>query len=81
MTQLSSAGALPNRLAHELVRWPKTLKIGATMLKGDIPSPYSIPPGCRFQTRCPKAQAMGRSVAPPSIQVSPTHVADCHFTT
>jgi len=51
------------------------------VLKGDIPSPYSIPPGCRFQTRCPKAQAICRSVVPPSIQLSATHVADCHFTT
>lgn len=50
------------------------------VLKGDIPSPYAIPSGCRFQTRCPKAQDICRSVAPPSVQLSPTHKVDCHFT-
>jgi peptide/nickel transport system ATP-binding protein len=48
-------------------------------LKGDIPSPYAIPPGCRFQTRCPKAQDICRKVMPPSVQLSPTHKAECHF--
>ena len=51
------------------------------VLQGDVPSPYNIPPGCRFQTRCPKAQAICRTVVPPSIAVSSTHQADCHFVT
>jgi oligopeptide/dipeptide ABC transporter ATP-binding protein len=49
------------------------------VLQGDVPSPYNIPLGCRFQTRCPKAQAICRSVAPPSTRISATQVADCHF--
>ena len=49
------------------------------VLKGDIPSPYAIPPGCRFQTRCPKAQDICRRVTPPSVQLSPTHNVECHF--
>ena len=49
------------------------------VLKGDIPSPYAIPSGCRFRTRCPKAQDICRNVAPPSVQLSPTHKVDCHF--
>jgi oligopeptide/dipeptide ABC transporter ATP-binding protein len=49
------------------------------VLKGDIPSPYAIPPGCRFQTRCPKAQDICRKVMPPSVQLSPTHKVECHF--
>ncbi len=51
------------------------------VLQGDIPSPYNIPPGCRFQTRCPKVQSICRSVVPPSHRISTTQVADCHFTT
>lgn len=51
------------------------------VLQGDVPSPYNIPPGCRFQTRCPIAQAICRTVVPPSIAVSSTHRADCHFAT
>lgn len=49
------------------------------VLKGDIPSPYAIPSGCRFRTRCPKAQDICRNVAPPSVPLSPTHKVDCHF--
>ena len=51
------------------------------VLQGDVPSPYNIPPGCRFQTRCPKAQAICRTTMPPSIAVSSSHKADCHFVT
>lgn len=51
------------------------------VLQGDVPSPYDIPPGCRFHTRCPIAQDICRSVVPPSIAVSPSHKADCHFVT
>ena len=51
------------------------------VLQGDVPSPYNIPSGCRFQTRCPSAQAICRTVVPPSIAVSSTHKADCHFVT
>jgi oligopeptide/dipeptide ABC transporter ATP-binding protein len=43
------------------------------------PNPYAIPPGCRFQTRCPKAQDICRRMAPPSVQLSPMHKLDCHF--
>ena len=49
------------------------------VLKGDVPSPYAIPPGCRFQTRCPKAQDICRKVVPPSVHISPTHNVECHF--
>jgi len=49
------------------------------VLKGDVPSPYAIPPGCRFQTRCPTAQDICRKVVPPSVQLSPTHNVECHF--
>lgn len=48
-------------------------------LQGDVPSPYNIPPGCRFQTRCPAVQAICRSTIPPSRRVSATQIAVCHF--
>ena len=51
------------------------------VLQGDVPSPYNIPAGCRFQTRCPSVQAICRTVVPPTVAVSPTHKADCHFVT
>mgnify|MGYP006278520969 CR=1 FL=1 len=48
-------------------------------LQGDVPSPYNIPSGCRFQTRCPRVQAICRQAAPPAVKLSASHRADCHF--
>lgn len=47
------------------------------VLKGDIPSPVSPPPGCRFNTRCPYAQDKCRQEKPPLLQVQPGHSSAC----
>jgi peptide/nickel transport system ATP-binding protein/oligopeptide transport system ATP-binding protein len=50
------------------------------ILKGDIPSPINIPPGCRFHTRCPeKIGAICHEVEPPQITISETHIVNCHL--
>jgi len=49
------------------------------VLDGDIPSPLNPPPGCRFHTRCPHAQARCRSEAPALRDITPGHQAACHF--
>ena len=51
------------------------------VLEGDIPSPMNPPPGCRFHTRCPVAQARCRTEAPVSRQVAPGHAVACHLVT
>jgi oligopeptide/dipeptide ABC transporter ATP-binding protein len=47
-------------------------------LRGEIPSPYAIPAGCRFNTRCPLAEERCFSIDPPPVEVAPGHVSWCH---
>ncbi len=50
-----------------------------TVLRGDVPSPRSPPPGCRFHTRCPAAFDRCRTEEPVPRQVGPGHIAACHL--
>lgn len=50
------------------------------VLQGEVPSPFAIPTGCRFRTRCPAAQAICET-EPPMAALSDTHSASCHFAT
>ncbi len=53
------------------------------VLTGDVPSAVDPPPGCPFQTRCPrKAQADGalcETEVPPLRELAPGHFVKCHL--
>ena len=49
------------------------------LLKGEITSPISPKPGCRFAQRCPYAKENCHSVNPQIEEVLPGHFVSCHY--
>ncbi|MDD9196074.1 dipeptide ABC transporter ATP-binding protein [Aliivibrio sp. S3MY1] len=50
------------------------------LLKGDVPSPINPPKGCRFSTRCPKAEAKCFTKEPIRHELSDNgHEVACHL--
>jgi peptide/nickel transport system ATP-binding protein len=54
----------------------KDVKLG---VRGELPSPVNPPSGCRFRTRCPRAQDKCAEIVPPLRPFGPEHFAACHF--
>ncbi len=46
---------------------------------GELPSPMNPPSGCRFRTRCPRAQDVCANEEPPFASYGATQEAACHF--
>lgn len=57
---------------------PKT-KHGRVEIRGELPSPIAVPPGCSFHPRCLYRRDVCSEVKPPLREVAPGHWAQCHF--
>ena len=58
---------------------PQIRPIERPHVGGEIPSPVAPPSGCRFRTRCPKAQERCAAEEPLMREVAPNHFLACHF--
>lgn len=52
---------------------------GRIVLKGDVPSPTAVIPGCPFHPRCHRAQAICREKVPEMKSLNAGHASACHF--
>ncbi len=55
-------------------------KHGRVQIKGELPSPINLPPGCRFHPRCPYMEKGLCDVKEPElVEVAEGHMVACHF--
>ena len=54
-------------------------KAGKVAVRGELPSPVNPPSGCRFRTRCPRAQDKCAEEVPDLRSFGGEHMAACHF--
>jgi peptide/nickel transport system ATP-binding protein len=86
LCELGPAGAVYNRPLHPYTRAlldavPEVDPDSAgkaTELSGELPSLQNLPIGCRFRTRCPRADAVCEAEDPEFRELLPEHFVACH---
>jgi peptide/nickel transport system ATP-binding protein len=48
-------------------------------IRGTVPAPWALPPGCAFAPRCPRGQPLCREQRPDLLDIAPGHRAACWF--
>ncbi len=86
LVELGPARAVYSHPAHPYTRGlldaVPVAEVGArrpVAVRGDLPSAVNPPSGCRFRTRCPRAEPRCAEEEPGLSQFSDGHVAACHF--
>jgi len=51
----------------------------ADTLKGEVPSPFNLPAGCRFNSRCPLVHDACRRSEPALTSAAAGHAVACHL--
>jgi peptide/nickel transport system ATP-binding protein len=57
---------------------PEAIRVSVP-LTGEPPSPINPPSGCRFRTRCPRAEGRCAEEVPQMREIGPRHFVACHF--
>ena len=52
-------------------------KSALAVIEGRVPTPAEFPPGCRFSSRCPLADARCAAEQPPLAEIAPGHSTAC----
>ena len=88
IVEVGSREQIYERPAHPYTRAllsavPDVTKLGAATgrirLEGDVPTPLNPPSGCRFRTRCWKAQELCAQIEPPLSIKENGSLSACHF--
>ena len=57
---------------------PRVRPAAHDVLSGELPSPVDPPSGCRFRTRCPRANERCAAEEPQMREVAPDQYVACH---